>query len=664
MGPDERAGWELPDWILGVMKHLPSWADRVNFMVADPRLRHSDPLWRAFCYWLCEETGLYLAPGCLKCPHPSHTWRSLFQDLWRVRRCWEEAEAGDAARAGVEGKGDESLAGWAARFEERGRKEAEAQEREAEAGRYSILAGVRFCPLDPLADPRSAEARRMRLPLHQKVNLLKLQGERKSGKPVSTREALRMLSSNHGEDPWAHASVATKREQGGEAEPAEGATAASDVDSRSEEDGDYVVGVRRINAANASVTTCIPGIGLREFRYDRVFEGGAGQEMVYDTFGRPAVMDLLNSFSASVIVYGQTGSGKTHTCFGPELPVIKGGGTDLKSVHRGIVPRMGEEIFAAMDARAAAGAGIHHELRLSYVEIFGEEITDLLNEGKVVGQSKVSGQRYVLDGDCEVPVASLADVRRLLASGDALKRRAATAMNARSSRAHAIVIFNLRQSKSAGGPLVQSRLMVADLGGSENLNQSKAADGIKGAGTVKWKEYYKERGQVREAININVGLFSLKTVIEKLNARASNPEADTHVPYSASKLTQILSAALGGASKTAVLCTASLAGSHAVQSLQTLRFAECCRELKNEASSSRVDPALLAALERLDAEVEELRAEIKTLEKWETRTEERVDAFSGEVEKVVTTALGGAERENELLKELLTRRELLAASVS
>ena len=656
--------WQLPDWILVVMRHLPTWADRTNFMVVEPKLRYSESTWREFCYMLADETGLYVAPGRLQCPHPSHTWRSLFHDLWRARRRWDEAEASEVPE-GARQTRDETDVGapadhqWGELLAEQQRRRAEEKVKEGANLRYSITAGVRFRPLDPLVDPGSEEVRKMRLPLHQRVSVLKMQGERALGKPVSTREALKMLSLNNGEDPWANASVRTAKRSEAVISP-EAEAARTPVALSPLEDDDYVVGVRRINAADASVTTCIPGIGMREFRFDRVYEGATGQEAVYDTFGRSAVMDLLNSFSASVIVYGQTGSGKTHTCFGPSKPIIKGGGTDLESIDRGLVPRMGEEIFSAIAARNARGTGIHHELSMSYVEIFGEEIMDLLNEGLAVGQSKVSGQRYVLDGDCEVPVTSLADMRRLLEKGDALKRRAATAMNERSSRAHAIVIFNLRQTKGEGAPAVQSKLMVADLGGSENLSQSKAADSVKGAGTVTWKEYYENRGRVGEAININLGLFQLKCCIEKLNERSADPEADVHVPYTKSKLTMILSSALGGSSKTAMLCTASLAGSHAVQSIQTLRFAESCRDLKNDIT--RVDPALLAVLERLDKEVDELRAEIKSLEKWETRTEERIDAYSGDVEKVVTSALVGAERENELLKELLVRRQLIAAT--
>ena len=39
-------------------------------------------------------------------------------------------------------------------------------------------------------------------------------------------------------------------------------------------------------------------------------------------------------------------------------------------------------------------------LTLSYVEVFGDEVTDLLKAGRRVGQNKVAAQRYVLEGVC------------------------------------------------------------------------------------------------------------------------------------------------------------------------------------------------------------------------------------------------------------------------
>ena len=113
-----------------------------------------------------------------------------------------------------------------------------------------------------------------------------------------------------------------------------------------------------------------------------------------------------------------------------------------------------------------AARGLRTTVSVSYVEVFGAEVTDLLREGARVGHSKVSAQRFVMAGEARVPVASLADVERCLATGEAQKRRAATAMNARSSRAHALFILSQACEHPATGVRLASRLFLADLGGS------------------------------------------------------------------------------------------------------------------------------------------------------------------------------------------------------
>ena len=80
-----------------------------------------------------------------------------------------------------------------------------------------------------------------------------------------------------------------------------------------------------------------------------------------------------------------------------------------------------------------AGTASDLSWHVSYVEIYGNEVTDLLRNGERVGHNKVSSQRYVMSGQAKQSVNSLNDIRRALEIGDAQKRRAATAMNDRSS---------------------------------------------------------------------------------------------------------------------------------------------------------------------------------------------------------------------------------------
>ena len=100
-------------------------------------------------------------------------------------------------------------------------------------------------------------------------------------------------------------------------------------------------------------------------------------------------------------------------------------------------------------------------------------MTDLLHDGRRVGAWHGVAHRRVLDGGCEVdlsPDATEAELLELLQAAEDRKRRAATAMNERSSRAHSVLILRLIQrDTSHDGEAVESTICFADLGGSEQV---------------------------------------------------------------------------------------------------------------------------------------------------------------------------------------------------
>ena len=104
---------------------------------------------------------------------------------------------------------------------------------------------------------------------------------------------------------------------------------------------------------------------------------------------------------------------------------------------------------------------------------------------------------------------------------------------------------------------------------------------------------------MREAVNINLGLLALKKVTRALN----NPE-QTYIPYQDSKLTMLLAPALGGDSKAAVVVCASMESANAEETMQALRFGEQCSRVENQASQR--SSAILHVIKAIDAEIEEL----------------------------------------------------------
>ena len=159
-----------------------------------------------------------------------------------------------------------------------------------------------------------------------------------------------------------------------------------------------------------------------------------------------------------------------------------------------------------------------------------------------------SGQVTVL-GSEPVFVTSPEDIFELLTVGQRSRKVASTNQNDRSSRSHTIFVIDYTQ-KNKDGRQMQGRLNLVDLAGSERINKTGAT------------------GQVlEEAKKINLSLTKLGICIKSLT------DGSLHVPFRDSKLTFFLKDALGGNSKTTLICTASKQMVHLEESVQTLNFA-------------------------------------------------------------------------------------------
>ena len=318
----------------------------------------------------------------------------------------------------------------------------------------------------------------------------------------------------------------------------------------------------------------------------------------------------------------------------------------LGSSRYGIVPRACEELVAAMESRRALG--ISAQLRVAYVEVFGAEVTDLLRDGGAIGASDdgadnhFHAHRWVLEGRADVPVGSAEEALRLIAQGDGCKRKAATAMNERSSRAHALFILSLVQTDVDTGVERTTRLFLADLGGSEKLTKSQAADDFKShvvtiggeeVSRLTWAEYYAHRGRLQESLNINVGLYALQRCIECLIQRdklKAEGKPLSHVPFADSKLTMLLKDALTGGARTTVLVCASLEPRNAVESISSLRFGEACGRIEMRSNNSGDGAAAIKRLvAELDEEIAATQAVIVRDQRWEQRTKTVTSVVAG-----------------------------------
>lgn len=174
---------------------------------------------------------------------------------------------------------------------------------------------------------------------------------------------------------------------------------------------------------------------------------------------------------------------------------------------------------------------------------------------------------------------------------------AATEMNASSSRAHTIISVEFRQKDTIEGKKREklSVIHLVDLAGSEKVGKTGATG-----------------DRLKEAAGINKSLSVLGLVISTLADKAIGKGKGTVVPYRDSCLTRILQNALGGNSKTLMICAISPATDNYEQTLSTLRYADQAKKIQNKAviNESETDKII----RNLTAEKEELKEKLQKFE--------------------------------------------------
>eukprot|EP00035_Acanthoeca_spectabilis_P010217 m.181040 g.181040 ORF g.181040 m.181040 type:complete len:1325 (-) comp14955_c0_seq1:125-4099(-) len=361
-------------------------------------------------------------------------------------------------------------------------------------------------------------------------------------------------------------------------------------------------------------------------RGDTAAPGSGSQEAVFSAVGKGVVQHAFDGYNATVFAYGQTGSGKSYTMMGLHEP----------PEQAGLIPRLCRAIFEGVETRAAADADLRFEVNCSYMEIYNERVFDLLDptggrdKALSVRESKSSGP--FVEGLIELAVDSFKTVEHLIQQGNTLRHVASTAMNATSSRSHAVFELIVKQISTVKGIDVArvSRINLVDLAGSERQKKSKASGAL-----------------LKEGAAINKSLSTLGLVISALVKLQTKKEPVKHVPYRSSILTWLLRESFGGNAKTVMVATISADPENYEEVLSTLRYAACTKQLRNK--------AVVNESER-DKAVRELKNHISVLEAELTDAVERGENFEAIVELKQS-----AEAQEKLLKKEITCRKVQLA---
>ncbi|XP_039237441.1 centromere-associated protein E isoform X2 [Pipra filicauda] len=319
--------------------------------------------------------------------------------------------------------------------------------------------------------------------------------------------------------------------------------------------------------------------GTKIFSYDRVFHSSDNTQQLYDGVAVPIIQSAVRGYNGTIFAYGQTASGKTYTMMGNEDSV-------------GIIPKAIQHVFKII----CEIPDREFLLRVSYMEIYNETITDLLCDSrkkKPLGiREDFNRNTYVEDLIEEVVVAP-EQVMEWIRKGERNRHYGETKMNEHSSRSHTIfrmIIESRERSDPANancdGAVMVSHLNLVDLAGSERASQT-GSEGVR----------------LKEGCNINRSLFILGQVIKKL---CDDPSG--FINYRDSKLTRILQNSLGGNAKTVIICTITPVSFD--ETLSTLQFANTAKGMKNTPKVNEVldDNALL---KRYRKEIVDLKKQLE-----------------------------------------------------
>ncbi|XP_042137873.1 kinesin-like protein KIF15 isoform X2 [Peromyscus maniculatus bairdii] len=324
----------------------------------------------------------------------------------------------------------------------------------------------------------------------------------------------------------------------------------------------------------------------KTFVFDYVAGMDTTQESVFSTVAKSIVESCMSGYNGTIFAYGQTGSGKTFTMMGPS------DSDNFSHNLRGVIPRSFEYLFSLIDReKEKAGAGKTFLCKCSFIEVYNEQIYDLLDSASVGLYLREHIKKGVfVVGAVEQVVTSAAEAYQVLSRGWRNRRVASTSMNRESSRSHAVFTITIESmEKSSETVNIRTSLLnLVDLAGSERQ-----------------KDTHAEGMRLKEAGNINRSLSCLGQVITALVDVGNGKQR--HVCYRDSRLTFLLRDSLGGNAKTAIIANVHPGSRCFGETLSTLNFAQRAKLIKNKAV---VNEDTQGNVSQLQAEVKRLKEQL------------------------------------------------------
>ena len=357
--------------------------------------------------------------------------------------------------------------------------------------------------------------------------------------------------------------------------------------------------VATVNTAGRAVTIHEPKVKVdltkyvesHRFCFDEVFDENGTNEEIYAATCKPLIPFFLNKGKATCFAYGQTGSGKSahrymHTSIA-HMPVLCESQHRVKhgicsprvcfavlctaslrtftmmgpnEVGRGLYALAARDIFTAI----ATYDPFHDiELYVSFFEIYGGKLFDLLNERARLVCREDAQKAVNVVGLTERRCQRVEELLDVITYGNTVRSTGSTGANIDSSRSHAILQMDakrvVKKPGQKGKLKLAGRFSFIDLAGSERAADTSDND----------------RRTRMEGAEINKSLLALKECIRALD------QGGKHLPFRGSQLTQVLKDSFVGNSRTIMIANISPNSGSCEHTLNTLRYADRVKELKS-----------------------------------------------------------------------------------
>jgi centromeric protein E len=229
-------------------------------------------------------------------------------------------------------------------------------------------------------------------------------------------------------------------------------------------------------------------MGRTFFTFDKTYGEDIDTHHVYEEIASGIVNSVVRGLNGTIFAYGQTSSGKTYTMQGSgsiEEGSVSGGG--------GIVHMAARDIFNHIKHSSDRV----YLVRASFVEIYNEEVRDLLSAHTNVLQIREDPRRGVFVNSEEEIAVDFGSLLQVLFKGEKNRAVAATGMNERSSRSHTIFRITIESREKVidhkiegyggedDGAVRISTLNLVDLAGSESVRHTgNTGDRLKEGGKI------------------------------------------------------------------------------------------------------------------------------------------------------------------------------------